>query len=81
MYLSIETSKNQRVSKKTRFYRRILSFDDDGSSSKDLDGSQRRPEADDGEFEVTVAWYPDSISASSRPSRPMEVRTENIAEH
>jgi hypothetical protein len=77
MDLSIETSKNPRVSKKTRF-NRILSFDNDGSPS---DGSQRRLEADDVEFEVTVAWYPDSISASSRPSRPMEVRTENIAEH
>jgi len=80
MHLRINTSKNQWnqwVSNKTRF-NRTLSFD---SSSEDLDLSQRFPEVVNGEFEVTVAWYPDSMSASSRPSRPMEVRTENIAEH
>jgi hypothetical protein len=70
VHLRINTSKNQWVSNKTRF-NRTLSFD---SSSEDT-------EVVYGEFEVTVAWYPDSMSASSRPNRPMEVRTENIAEH
>ena len=67
MHLNIETSKNQGVSVND-----TLRFDNNGSLCK-------RRKVDGYEFEVNIAWYPDSSGV--RRNRSRKVNVENLAEH